>query len=318
MNIKALRVFRSIVLQGSLAAAAERMHMSQSAASRLIGLLEAELKITLFSRSRRKLVLTLEGEMFYQEVEQVLGGIDEMQQIAADIRHRTTEKFTFVTSPPLGASLAVPAISRMRRAHPGFECRIHVEGRFDIENKVARRRFSLGLISLPVTNAIVELDAEPVFQTRVGVLLPRAHALAGENSIAAAQLAQEPVVTLQGNQLWRRRLDEIYASAGITPHIAIEATSTILVQQLVREGNGISLIDRACLHPVPDAELALRPLVPERWITYGCIYPVQGRPPLADLFLKCLREHLRALARNGARGDLRILKPGTALAEMQP
>lgn len=318
MNIKALRVFRSIVLQGSLAAAAERMHMSQSAASRLIGLLEAELKITLFSRSRRKLVLTVEGEMFYQEVEQVLGGIDEMQQIAADIRHRTTEKFTFVTSPPLGASLAVPAISRMRRAHPGFECRIHVEGRFDIENKVARRRFSLGLISLPVTNAIVELDAEPVFQTRVGVLLPRAHALAGENSIAAAQLAQEPVVTLQGNQLWRRRLDEIYASAGITPHIAIEATSTILVQQLVREGNGISLIDRACLHPVPDAELALRPLVPERWITYGCIYPVQGRPPLADLFLKCLREHLRALARSGARGDLRILKPGTALAEMQP
>ncbi|MBV6306786.1 LysR family transcriptional regulator [Candidimonas humi] len=316
MNLKALRVFRSIVLQGSLAAAAERMHMSQSAASRLVGLLEAELKITLFSRSRRKLVLTLEGEMFYQEVEQVLGGIDEMQQIAADIRHRTTEKFTFVTSPPLGASLAVPAITRMRRAHSGFECRIHVEGRFDIENKVARRRFSLGLISLPVTNAIMELDVEPVFQARVGVLLPRAHALAEESSITAAQLAQEPVVTLQGNQLWRRRLDEVYASAGITPHIAIESTSTILVQQLVREGNGISLIDRGCLYPVPDAELVLRPLVPERWVTYGCIYPVDNRPPLADLFLKCLREHLRALARAGAKGDLRILKPGTALNEI--
>jgi DNA-binding transcriptional LysR family regulator len=316
MNLKALRVFRSIVLQGSLAAAAERMHMSQSAASRLVGLLEAELKITLFSRSRRKLVLTLEGEMFYQEVEQVLGGIDEMQQIAADIRHRTTEKFTFVTSPPLGASLAVPAITRMRRAHSGFECRIHVEGRFDIENKVARRRFSLGLISLPVTNAIMELDVEPVFQARVGVLLPRAHALAEESSITAAQLAQEPVVTLQGNQLWRRRLDEVYASAGITPHIAIESTSTILVQQLVREGNGISLIDRGCLYPVPDAELVLRPLVPERWVTYGCIYPVDNRPPLADLFLKCLREHLRALVRAGAKGDLRILKPGTALNEI--
>lgn len=316
MNLKALRVFRSIVLQGSLAAAAEHMHVSQSAASRLIGLLEAELKISLFSRSRRKLVLTLEGEMFYQEVEQVLGGIDDMQQIAADIRHRTTEKFTIVTSPPLGASLAVPAITRMRRAHAGFECRIHVEGRFDIENKVARRRFSLGLISLPVSNAIVELDVEPVFQARVGVLLPRAHALTAGKSVAAAQLAQEPVVTLQSNQLWRRRLDEIYASAGITPHIAIESTSTILVQQLVREGNGIALIDKACLHPVPDDELALRPLTPERWVTYGCIYPVQGRPPLADLFLKCLREHLRALSRNGAKGELRILKPGTSLTEM--
>jgi DNA-binding transcriptional LysR family regulator len=124
------------------------------------------------------------------------------------------------------------------------------------------------------------------------------------------------VVTLQSNQLWRRRLDEIYASAGIKPHIAIESTSTILVQQLVREGNGIALIDKACLHPVPDDELALRPLTPERWVTYGCIYPVQGRPPLADLFLKCLREHLRALSRNGAKGELRILKPGTSLTEM--
>lgn len=317
MNLKALRVFRSIVLQGSLAAAAERLHMSQSAASRLISLLEAELKITLFNRSRRKLALTLEGELFYQEVEHVLGGIDDMQQIAADIQRRTTEKFTIVTSPPLGASLAVPAITRMRHAHPGFECRIHVEGRFNIENKVARRRFNLGLISLPVSNAIVELDVEPVFQARVGVLLPRSHALAASESIAAAQLAQEPVVTLQGNQLWRRRLDEIYASAGIKPHIAIESTSTILVQQLVREGNGISLIDKACLHPVPDDALALRPLVPERWVTYGCVYPVQGRPPLADLFLTCLREHLRALSSHGAKGELRILKPGTTLAEMQ-
>lgn len=317
MNLKALRIFRAIVLRGSLAAAAEHLYVSESAASRLVSLLETELGIALFSRNRRRLVLTPEGEMFYRKVEQVLGGVDELKDIATDIRRKVTEKFTVITSAPLGASLAVPAITRMRHSHPGFECQIRVEGRFEIENSVARKRFSLGLISLPVNNTIVEVDTEPVFQARVGVLLPCDHPLAQSDTIAAAQLVNEPIITLQSGQLWRQRLAEVFATAGARPHIAIEANSNILVQQFVGAGNGISLLDLACLHPVPDKRLVLRPLAPAYWVAYGCIYPLRTRPPLADFFLQCLRSHLGNLPLNRTQGGIRILRAASKPKALQ-
>ena len=64
MNLRALRLFRQIVLTGSLAEASERLNISASAASRLITLLEDELDIQLFSRDRRRLELTEQGDFF--------------------------------------------------------------------------------------------------------------------------------------------------------------------------------------------------------------------------------------------------------------
>jgi len=64
MNIKALKAFRLIVINGSLATAAQSMHLSQPAVSRLISLLEHEAKLQLFYRTRRRLTLTPEGEAF--------------------------------------------------------------------------------------------------------------------------------------------------------------------------------------------------------------------------------------------------------------
>lgn len=68
MNFKSLRAFRLVVSQGSLAAAAEALNLSQPAVSRLISLLEDETKLTLFDRSRRRLTLSEAGEAFRKSV----------------------------------------------------------------------------------------------------------------------------------------------------------------------------------------------------------------------------------------------------------
>lgn len=311
MNLKSLRLFRLIVLHGSLASAAERLHLSQSAASRLIALLEDEINLRLFTRARRRLLLTPEGELFFQEAEQILMGVDEIPRIAEDIRSKNREKFTLVTSVPLGTCLVSPAISDMRRQDPDFDCRIHIEGRFEIENKVARRRYNLGLISLPISNAIVELQIEPILQVKTEILLPRQHALAKQDAIRAEDLLDQPIVSLQPHQLWRRRLDEIYATVGAVPRIAVETTSTLMVQQLVRDNNGIAIMDRTCARLPPTDSVVFRPITPERWVTYACIFPPSGRPPLVDLFVDCLRAYVRRLCRDDAEAALsfRLLKP---------
>lgn len=311
MNFKSLRLFRLIVLHGSLTEAAAQLHMSQSAASRLLTLLEDRLRLTLFTRARRRLVLTPEGELFYREIEQILVGVDELPRIAANIHSKIRDEFTLVTSAPLGTCLVSPAISDMRKHQRGFDCRIHIEGRFEIENKVARRRYNLGLVSLPISNAIVDLQIEPVLQARVEVLLPRKHYLAKKALIQVQDLLDEEFVALLPHQLWRRRLDEVFAVAGAKPQVVIEATSTMMVHQLVRDGNGIALLDRTCARLEVDDELILRPLQPERWVTYACIFPPGGRPQLADLFIESLRGYVKSLCRENPEADssFRLLDP---------
>ena len=107
MNFKALRAFRLIVSQGSLAAAAEAMNLSQPAVSRLISLLEAETGLRLFDRSRRSLIVSAAGEQFHRETRHILDGIEELPHIAANIRTGTDNPLRLVTGPRVGAALAV-------------------------------------------------------------------------------------------------------------------------------------------------------------------------------------------------------------------
>ena len=86
MNIKGLRAFQKIMETGTLSAAAKALNVSESALSRQLSLLEAELGLTLFSRDKRRLVATNEGEQFFREAERILDAIAQVPQLVRDIK----------------------------------------------------------------------------------------------------------------------------------------------------------------------------------------------------------------------------------------
>lgn len=288
MNLRSLRIFRRIVTTGSLAQASKELNISISAASRLIALLEAELKLPLFSRARRRLELTEEGDRFYRQSEHILRGLDELVTLSSDIKRQNTERLSLVTAAPLAMGLISPTLAQMRASGLNFECIINAETRFDIESKVAARAYNLGVISLPIENAIVELSIEPFLEARMAVMMPSEHALAGHTEITLDQLIDQPFVALTKGQRWRDRLDEVFAGTGVSPHINLETTSTPVVKQLVREGHGITVVDRICGRLMPNEPLVLRPLAQERWITYATIHPQGPRQSLAEAFVDAM------------------------------
>ncbi|MPY21160.1 LysR family transcriptional regulator [Shewanella psychropiezotolerans] len=62
-----IKIFHQVVDSGSFSQAAKVLHMAPSSIARNIDNLEAQLKTTLFKRSTRQLVLTEEGDYFYQQ-----------------------------------------------------------------------------------------------------------------------------------------------------------------------------------------------------------------------------------------------------------
>ncbi len=293
-----------MVSTGSLAAAAETMNLSAPAASRLISLLEAETKLQLFTRARRRLALTRQGEVFYREVEHILAGFDEIPRIVAGIRSRSQGQLRLVTAPRIGQGLVSPALALFRREHPGIRVSVDMQSRFGIEGSVGTRLYDLGIISLPVSHPLVEIENRPLFRVRVEAMLPEKHRLAAKKMVTAQDLASEPLLGLWPGQRWRQQVDDFFGSGGVRPQYAVETRSSLMACQLVRDGVGVALLDRICAQAIDLRGVVMRPLEPERWILFGYVY--QARQPLgsnAVAFLDCLRrvlERFRAASADNA------------------
>ena len=69
MNLRQIEVFRAVMLAGSVNGAAQLLHVSQPAVSRLIAYTEQRLGFALFQRVRGRLHPTLEAQTLFHEVE---------------------------------------------------------------------------------------------------------------------------------------------------------------------------------------------------------------------------------------------------------
>ena len=299
MNIKGLRAFRNVVAQGSAAAAAESMHLSQPAISRLISGLEAELRLTLFHRTRQRLLLTEEGAAFYREAGRILDNLDEVPRIVAEIRAERVERLRIVCMPRIAPTIVSPAVSRMAADHPKVRISLDVRTRRDLERWIAGREYDIGVGALPVSHP--QIESRPLFRAAAQVVLPAGHPLAEREALSAKDLKGERIVTLMRGLLLRQQVDEFFRSAGIEAAYAIETASSQLACQLVADGAGLTIADSLTTSVVESARIVLRPLEPRRWTSFGLLIPGKAGPAAyTDRFVETLNRTVAAMLRPGS------------------
>ena len=200
MNLRRLQAFRAVFEMRSVTRAAERLHMTQPAVSRLVGDLEQELGLALFVRQRRRLVPTIEGQAFYREAEKALAAVDQIVDIARDIR---TLKGTHlrVVAPMLTAFGILPAaVSAFRALHPHTRISLEIKDLRDIADWVANGPFDIGVTALPFQDERV--DCELLTTVRTVLVLPKRHRLAARRVVQLKDLRDENVIlpSPSGNQ----------------------------------------------------------------------------------------------------------------------
>ncbi|WP_170361824.1 LysR family transcriptional regulator [Ruegeria arenilitoris] len=295
MNIKALRAFRATLSEGSLVAASEILHLSQPAVSRLITGLEAELKLTLFDRSGRNLTPTPEGLAFYKEAGRILDNLDEVPRIAAEIKAGRTETLRIVTMPRIAQSLSAPAVARFMQENPSTNVNLDVRARREAGKWLAGREYDIGIGALPVDHP--GIVSKPLFRVKAQAVLPAGHPLSSRSNLTADDLAGEPVIRLMHGLLLRDQLDDFFRSAGVTPRQTCEVAASQLACALVAEGAGVTIADELVAAQVASANLTLVPVAPERWMTFGLLYPVsESGSKTLPLFEKALFDVVNELA----------------------
>ena len=115
-SLKAVQYFDAAARHKSFTVAAQELHVTQSAVSRMVQSLEDELQVQLFSRNGRFIALTTDGHEYHKEVSEAL---DRIAQASRRLqRHVEDQAFNVGVNPAFATRWLVPRLSQFQRAHP--------------------------------------------------------------------------------------------------------------------------------------------------------------------------------------------------------
>lgn len=291
MNIKALRAFRAVVAEGSVIGASRTMNLSQPAVSRLLALLEGELRLTLFLRVRRRLVLTDEGRAFLREAGRILANLDEIPRIADEIRASRVKRLRVVSMPRAALSVICPAVANLARDHPDVEISLDLRTRRDLELWIGGKEYDVGFGNVPVLHHSVRSVA--LVRARLELLLPAGHRLACRDRLTVEDLAGEAVIAQFPGLLLRKQMDELFHASEMHIPYRLQTASSQMASHLVANGAGVTIIDRLSAATIDPQKVVLRPLDPERWVSFGVILPKdEEAAPLTELMIDYIRREI--------------------------
>ena len=240
IEIRHLRSLLAIQETGSLAAAARRLHLTQSALSHQMRAVEEYFGTPLLLRGRRPARLSPAGERLAALAREVLprveaaeGELRAMGQGEAGRLHVTIECHACF-------DWLLPLLDRFRVRWPGVEVDIRLGRSFEALPALAAGEVDLVITSDPVPSP--ELAFAPLFGFEGRLAVAPDHPLAGRAFVTPADLAGEVLITYP---VERARLDvfrHFLDPAGVEPAAVRQAELTAVILQLVSHGRGVAAL----------------------------------------------------------------------------
>ena len=279
MDLRQLEIIRAIADTGSFTAAGDKLHVSQSAISRQILLLEEELGEPVFHRIGRRIRITPAGESLlrlshrvFQDLQDTVSGItDKQESLRATMRLVGGMTVCLYVFPVL--------LAEVRRIHPHLDLKITVGS---AERSIAMLRSGagdLGLLTLPID--ATDLVAVPALEEELLLVTYPSHPLAKKKQIMPSDLDKQPFILFETGSITRRLVEEFFTRERIEPQIVMETENVEIIKAMVRHGLGISVIPwQAAADDVRTKQLFCSRIAGASLVrTTGWLYPKMSRLP---------------------------------------
>jgi LysR family transcriptional regulator for metE and metH len=237
-----LELLRAVDQQGSLTAAAEKLHLTQSALSHSIRKLEQQLGTPLWVREGRQLRLTQSGEYLLSLANRLLPQFEHAEMLVSQYARgqRGTLRVGMECHPCYQWLLKV--VGPYLDSWPGVD--VDVKQKFQFGGIGALFGYDIDLLVTPDPLHRPGLVFEPVFDYEQVLVIAKTHRLAGRDWVAPVDLEKETLITYP---VEIERLDiytQFLLPANTAParHKTIETTDIML--QMVAAGRGVAALPR--------------------------------------------------------------------------
>jgi len=238
-HLRFLRYIDEIARAGSIAKAAERLHVAASAVNRRLQDIEEELDTPLFERLPRGMRLTAAGELFIRYVRARSTELDQVRSQIEELKGLRRGKVRLVVSQAVVSTLLPRAVAGFRKSHPEVAFDVHVG---DHVHALATLRAYESDLAL-VFNLAPEPDVTrlAVSEQKLLALMHRTHPLATRaQGLRLRDCAEYPVALPEGNTAGRQMLERFMVRSSVKLKPLIESNSFEFLRYYLHHEQAIS------------------------------------------------------------------------------
>ncbi len=235
-----------VAATGSLTAAADRLHLTQSALSHQLRDVEERLGTPLFARRHRRMVPTAAGQRLLESASVVLDELERTEAAVRDIGHDRRGLLRVATECYTCYHWLPALLPEFERHAPGIEVRVEVDATARPLPRLLAGTLDLALATSPARDR--RLAATPLFRDELLVIVPRAHRFSTAKYVRAAELADEVLFTYSPpseSYLFKTLLTPEH----VLPRRVQQVQLTEAIVELVRANLGITVLARWAVAP---------------------------------------------------------------------
>jgi DNA-binding transcriptional LysR family regulator len=273
MSLKHVEAFRVVMQTGSMTEAARRLYTSQPQVSRLIAQLETLVGFALFERIGTRLLPSLEGKRFFQEVEKAFAGLQGLEAAALNIRTFGGDRLAVAAMPRIAGGVLSHAVVQFKQQFSDTLVTIHSGAAATVDSWVSSGLCELGLAILYDSDP-PGMEVVTLLSMDCACVMPRTHRLAKKKQIHATDLAGEAFVSFPLGSGPRDRIDRVLVAEGVKSRTVLESDLGASVCALVAAGMGISVINPlAALEEQQHLDMEVRPFSPAITVRLAILLP---------------------------------------------
>lgn len=241
MNLDYLRYFVKLAEIQHYTRAAEQLCISQPSLSHAIRQLETELGVPLFEKTGRNTTLTRFGADFLSCAQRTLSTLDDgVTALQKSARGEGFIRLGFLRV--LGISYIPQLAAQFLAANPNRQIQFdfHSDRTQALLDGLSEQMYDLVFCSKPAPE--MHMTAVPVTQQDLVLIVPPNHPLSHLHSIDLSEALPYPMIYFAKGSGLREVVDDLFASFGAAPHIALETEEDQVIAGLVAQGFGIAVV----------------------------------------------------------------------------
>jgi DNA-binding transcriptional LysR family regulator len=240
VDLRQLEILRAVAQTGSFTSAGEQLHLSQSAVSRQILLLEEELSEQLFLRLGRKIRITPAGTTLLGLSQRMFDDLEQTRASILDTQQTVKGTLRLVGGMTVCLYVFPPRLKAFRKDHPAVDVKLMPGATPRLIRQLRSGTADLGLLTLPVDDPT--LVSVPVMREELLLVTAPQHPLARKKHLTPQDLARQPFVLFEAGSGTRRAIEEFFVSEQIAPTVVTETENVEIIKALVRINMGVTII----------------------------------------------------------------------------
>ncbi len=240
MDLRQLEILQAIAETGSFTACGRKLHVSQSAISRQIALLEEELGEALFLRVGRQVRMTPAAETLVQLGQRVFQDVRETVGAITDRTHTLRGTLRLAGGMTVCLYVFPPLLKHMKKVHPQLDIRLTTGTAARSVEEIRAGRVDAGMLTIPVEET--DLVTVPVLREELLLVTMPTHRLAKRKRIMPQDLADEPFVLFEAGSATRKVIDTFFFNEKIEPPVVMDTENVEIIKAMVKTGLGIGIV----------------------------------------------------------------------------